>query len=87
MIFRRHGAGEVNGGARDVRMNIHAAGEYDHAGRVDGASALDIGDDPAVRDADVLDYAVDAVGRIVDFAAGYPKHAVYLAPCIWLTSL
>ena len=41
-------AGEVEGGAGDVRVNVHAAGEDDHAGGVDGAAALDVGDDPAV---------------------------------------
>ena len=67
-------AGEVERGAGDVRVDVHAAGEDDHAGRVDGAAALDVGDDAAVGDADVLDHAVDAVGGVVDLAAGDPQH-------------
>ena len=63
-------AGEIEGGAGDVGVDVHAAGEDDHAGRVDGAAAFDVGDDAAIGDADVLDDAVDVVGGIVDFAAG-----------------
>ena len=69
MILRGHRPGEVERGAGDVGVDIHAAGEDDHAGRVDHAAALDLGDDAAVRDADVLDHAVDAVRGIVDLAA------------------
>ena len=39
MVFRGHGAGEVDGGAGDVGVDVHAAGEDDHAGRVDRAAA------------------------------------------------
>ena len=48
VVFRDHGAGEVEGGAGDVRVDVDAAGKDDHAGGVDGAAALDVGDDPAV---------------------------------------
>ena len=76
VILRGHRAGEVERGAGDVRVDIDAAGKDDHAGRVDRAAALDVGDDPAVGDADVLDHAVDAVGGIVDFPAGDSQHGV-----------
>ena len=73
-VFRRQPAGEVERGAGDVRVDVDAAGKDDHPGRVDRAPAFDVGDDAAVGDADVLDDAVDAVRRIVDLAAGNPKH-------------
>ena len=76
VVLRDHGAGEVEGGPGDVGVDIHPAGEDDHARGVDGAAALDVGDDAAVADADVLDDAVDAVGGVVDFAAGDAKHGV-----------
>ena len=41
------------------------------------------GDDPAVRDADVLDHAVDAVGGVVDFPARDPQHGVSVGS--WLS--
>ena len=76
MVLRDHGAGEVEGGAGDMGVNVHAAGENDHARRIDGAAVRHVGDDPAVRDADVADLAVDVVGRIVDFAAFNPQHGI-----------
>ena len=60
--------------AREVGVDVHAAGHHDHAARVErrraGGQALH---DPAVLDADVADLAVDAVGRIVDGAARDPE--------------
>ena len=53
---------KLRAAAGDVRVNVDAAGEDDHARGVDRAAAVDVGDDPAVGDADVLDLAVDAVG-------------------------
>jgi hypothetical protein len=74
MIFRRHGASEIDGRAGDVGVNVHAARENDHAGRVDRASTINVGDDATVGNANVLDNAVDVVRGIVDFSACYPKH-------------
>ena len=48
VVLRDHGAGEVERGAGDVGVDVDAAGEDDHARRVDRAAALDVGDDPAV---------------------------------------
>ena len=76
VVLRRHRAGEVERPAGDVRVNVDAAGEDDHPRGVDGAAALDVGDDAAVVDAEVLDDAVDAVGGVVDFSAGDSKHGI-----------
>ena len=63
--------------AGDVGVDVDAAGKDDHAGRVDRAAAASTSATmrPS-RDADVLDDAVDAVGRIVDLPAGDPQHGV-----------
>ena len=74
VIFGNKAAREVERAAGDVRVDIDAAGEDDHAGGVNDATAIDVGNDLAVVDADVLDDAVDIVGGIVDFAAGDAKH-------------
>ena len=79
LIFRNEAAGEIERAAGHVRVNVHPTGEDHHAGRVDcaDAAAVRVGDDAAVvGDADVLHDAVDAVGRIVDFSARYPDHAL-----------
>ena len=76
VILRGHRPGEVERGARDVGMDIDATGEDEHAGRIDHAAALDLRNDPAVRDAKILDHAVDAVGGIVDLSAGDSQHGV-----------
>ncbi len=60
--------------AGDMRVNIDAAGKDDQARGVDDAAAVDVSNDLAVVDAEVLDDAVDVVGGIVDFAAGDAKH-------------
>ena len=80
MVLRHQPAREVEGAAGDVRVNVHAARHHDHAACVDRARArgeIAVGDDPAVRDAQILDHAVDPVGRIVDGASGDPKHGGY----------
>ena len=41
VVLRRHRPGEVEGRAGDMGVDIHAAGEDEHAGRVDRAAALD----------------------------------------------
>jgi hypothetical protein len=78
LVLGREGAGEVERAAGDVRVDIDAAGEDDHAGGVDDASAVNVGNDLAVVDADVLDDAVDIVRGIVDFAAFDSKHGLPL---------
>ena len=59
-----------------MRVNVHAARENEHAGRVDHATAFDLGHDPAVRNTQILDDAVDAVRGIINLPAGYAQHAV-----------
>ena len=74
VILGNHRPREIERGAGDVRVNINPARKDDHAGGVDGASAFDIGDDAAIRDADVTDLAVNAVCRVVDRPALDPQH-------------
>src|SRR3989442_1382567 len=62
LVLRRHRAGEVEGAAGNVRVDVNAAGEDDHTGGVDGAPAVNVGNDAAIVHADVLDDAVDIVG-------------------------
>src|SRR5206468_731058 len=61
-----------------VRVDVDAAGKHEHAARINNLVArlrrLVVDDAPA-GDADVLDRAIDAVGGIVDLAAGDPNHA------------
>jgi hypothetical protein len=68
------GAGKVECGSCDVRVDIDAAGENNHASRVDRATACHAFDDAAVVDGNIFDDAVDVVGGVVDFAAGDAKH-------------
>ena len=84
LVLRRHRPGKVERGAGDVGVNIHAAGEDEHAGGVDHAAALDLRDDAAVRDANVLDHAVDAIRGIVDLPAGDSQHGVSVC---WVAAL
>src|SRR5712692_91675 len=76
VILRGDAPGEVHRGAGDVGVDVDPAGEDDHAAGVDRAAALDLGDDPAIRDADVLEGAEDPVRRIMDLPARYPQHGV-----------
>ena len=79
LILGDEAAGEVERAAGHVRVHVHAAREDHHAGRVDGAAGapVRVGHDTAVVvDADVLDDAFDAVGRIVDSSARYPHHCL-----------
>ncbi len=66
-----HGPGEIEGGPGHVRVDIDAAGKDDHPRGVDGPAAVDIstGNDAAIGDANVLDFAIDAVRGVVNFAA------------------
>ena len=74
LILRRHRPGKVERGPGHMRVNVHPTGKDDHAGGVNRAAALDLGDDPAIGDANVSEGAIDAVGGIVDFSACYAKH-------------
>jgi len=76
VVLRDHRPGEVEGGTGNVRVDVHTAGKDHHARGVKRASALDLGDNPAVADADVSDLAVDVVGGVVDLAARDPNLAV-----------
>src|SRR6266511_2851873 len=80
VILRGDAPGEVHRGAGDVGVDVDPAREDDHAARVDRAAALDLGDDPAIRDAHVLEHAVYPVRRIVDPTARYPQHGVSVTP-------
>ena len=76
VAFRCHPPGKIQGRAGHVGVDVDSAGQDDQAARVDRAAALDFRDDAAIRDADVLDHAVDPVGRIVDLPTCYPEHTV-----------
>ena len=87
VLFGDQSAGEVERRPRDVGVNVHPAGEDDHAGRVDGARAvIDASDDLPAGDADVLHHAVDAVLGVVDPAARDPNHVVVAWVGFWLIS-
>ena len=79
LILGDEAAGEVERAPGHMRVNVHATWEDHHAGRVNRADAapVRVGHDTAVvGNADVLHDAFDAVGRIVDFSARYPHHAL-----------
>ena len=61
-----------------MRVNIDAARENDHPGRIDRATTHHVGNDAAIVDADVFDDAIDVVGGIIDFAAFDAKHSEFL---------
>ena len=77
MIFGGHRPGKVERPAGYVRMDIDPAGKYDHPGSINrtNAIALDLGDNPPIRDADIPDLTVYVVGRIKYPAARYSQHA------------
>src|SRR5262249_62083712 len=79
VLSREQPTGTVERPRGDVGLNIDAAREDDNAGSVDNPAAFDLRDTAAVRDADVADFAVDVIGRVVDFAAGGAKHGIQLA--------
>src|SRR5687768_13379493 len=74
LVLRHEPAGEVEGPAGDMGVDVDPAGKNERAARVDCAAAIDLSDDPALCDADVPDYAVDPIGRIVNLSARYPDH-------------
>src|SRR5262249_28066892 len=74
MIFRNHGAGEIECRPGNVRVDIYPAGKNHHARRIDRTATIDLGNDSAVGDADVSNFTVNVVGGIVNFAAGDAKH-------------
>src|SRR6185436_14105342 len=79
MILRRHGAGEVDRSAGDMRVNIHAAGEDNHSACINRSATFDGGNKlPVVVDAEILDDTVDVVGWVVDLSARDAKHVVRL---------
>ena len=78
LVLRHEPAGEVEGSAGDVGMDVDPAGKYERAARVDCAAAIDLSDDPALGDADVLDYAFDPIGRIVNLSA---RIRIIAVPC------
>src|SRR5215831_4778955 len=89
MVLGYHRPSKVECCPCDVSVYIDAAGEDDHARRVDGPAAIDTGYDLAVRDADVADLAIDAVCGVVDFSAlnsegGVARQGVFL--CTDLTT-
>ncbi len=70
-----HLAGDVHLRPGDVAVHVDAAGHHDQAGGVErpvgphgGIGRR--GDDPAVANPEIAHLAVDAVGRVVDGAAG-----------------
>ncbi len=89
MIFGSHRAGEVDGAARDVRVDIHATRKHDQARRVDRSSARHRRGEPAaVVDEKVLDDPVNTVGRVVDFSTSNSQHRLHLfRDHLWLASI
>src|SRR5262249_8228114 len=81
LILGNEAAGEVEGAAGDVGVDVDAARKHHHPGRVDGAhrgSIVSRGNPAIVTNPDVLDDTVDAVGRIVHASAGNLHHSVPL---------
>src|SRR4029453_16555680 len=74
LVLGHEPAGEVEGPAGDVGVDVDPAGKHERAARVDCAAAIDLSDDAALGDADVLYYAVDPIGWIVNLSARYPDH-------------
>ncbi len=75
MVLGRHRAGEVDRTAGDVRVHVDTAGKDHHPGCID-RSPLDCRRHKlAVGDEQILDFAVDAVGWIVNGTAGDSEHA------------
>src|SRR5262249_52790452 len=48
VVLGNHGAGEVEGGAGDVRVDVTPARKNDQTGRINGSAAIDIGNNLAV---------------------------------------
>ncbi len=71
MLLGREAARGVDLRPGDVRVDVDAARHDDPAAGVDLRRVIgDVVDDLAVAQADVAHLAVDAVGRVVDAAAG-----------------
>ena len=72
MVLGQQHAGDGHLAAADMRVRVDGAGHYDFALDVVGLIGLAIGlggDDLAIQDIDVADFAADLVGGIVDLAA------------------
>ena len=59
-----------------MAVDVDPAREDQQAARIDRAAAFDLGNDPALGDADVLDDAIEPVGRIMDLPAGLDLNAI-----------
>src|SRR4029079_19677599 len=81
MVFGSHGAREVNRAAGHVGVHVNASGKANHSRGIDRAAATRGGDESAsIVDEEIFDLPVDAVGRIVDFAARNTKHGTARLP-------
>src|SRR4029079_1191348 len=70
MVFGRHRASEIDCAAGHVGVHVNAAGKDDHHRGIDRPAAVQ-GSSESTRivDEEVFDFAIDAVGRVVDFSA------------------
>src|SRR5262249_42197301 len=59
---------------RDVGVDVHSTGENNHARGVNGAAAVDLGNDAASGDADISDLTVYAIDGVVHLPAYDSKH-------------
>jgi hypothetical protein len=74
VFFREQASRQVHAGAGDVCVDVNAAGHDDHAAGIDRPGVRgNVRHDAAIIDTDVPDAPVDAVGRIVNGAAGDTK--------------
>src|SRR6185503_2154261 len=70
MFLRQQAAGVIAGRAGKVSMDVDTTRHHDHAWDVERWRAgRQVGDNTAVLDAHVADFAVDVVGRVVHGAA------------------
>ncbi len=73
-IFRAHFSGKINLRACNMTMHINAPRHDDPAGRINNFFWEDIsfyrwGNNFAIFDPDIPDFAIDAIGWVVDFPA------------------
>ena len=76
VVLRRQPPREVQRRTGDMAVDVDPAREDQQAACIDRAAAFDLGNDPALGDADVLDDAIEPVGRIMDLPAGDAQHTV-----------
>ena len=67
VVLRLKLARQIDLGARDVTVDVDSARHDDHARGIDAPRVGgNVGNDLAAIDADIADFAIDTVGRIMD---------------------